>query len=448
MSHFFTAIPNGRVEIGPPGDIINFAVSGPSMASMQLKAYDEAFIDHATIRKGSKLQAYLGFLADGEIRWVKYQTYIIDAFNEGFGSGTRDIGIGLQDMGSWMTSQLAFPFYSELISKATQYDDCDERDRMYAVQTSDKDMFSFMYLDFWNNEEWDGDDTISGVPWNFSTDAGPGCDYRSFTNDQGATDQLLLKTCDMKGQAFLSAYPVVGTLDVVARFYGWERTTADSRPNSNWKIYAVTAPADDLDNKTVTLGTMTSDYQKFPSPEFVASGSYPIEYTWDALTEDDLLLYFGFAIQNSSAGTSTANPARMEVEGVSFVYDQLKTASSWDLNNPDPASYGRKYLRMPSTGLPNVQFVTKPYTAFRFTMAADFIYDAGDEPLNKGKVGWGVVGIAKHGQDYILGRWLKGSAAIQIVSMRNGEETILEVKSLSPAPEGVFLPSLENKYRP
>jgi hypothetical protein len=440
MSHFFTPVPTGRIEIGPPGDIINFSVSGASSASMQLKGYDEAFIDHATIKKGSKLQAYLGYLADGEVRWVKYQTYIIDAFNEGFGSGTRSISIGLADMASWMTSQLAFPFYSELLSKSSQYDDCDEIDRMYPVQTSDKEMFSFMYLDFWNNVEWDGDGAISGTSTQWRT-SGPGCNYKEdLSNYQGATDQLLMATCDMKSQPFLSAYPTIGTLDVVARFYGWERTTADNRPNSNWYMYAITAPADDLDNKTVTVGTLTSSYRKWPQYDpGNEDGSYPIVFTWTTLTEDDVLLYFGFANQNSVAGISASTPERLEVEGVSFVYDQLKSASAWNLNNPDPASYGRKYLRMPPTGLPNVQFVTKPYTAFRFTMAADFIYDAGDEPLNKGKVGWGVVGIAKSGQDYILGRWLKGSTAMQIVSMRNGEETLLAVKSLTPGPEGVMM---------
>ncbi len=440
MSHFFVAVPNGRTEIGPPGDIVNFSISSAESASMQLKGYDEAFIDHATIRKGSKLQAYVGYLAAGVIEWVLYQTYIIDAFNEGFSSGNRSISLGLQDMGSWMTSQLAFPFYSEILSKSSQYDDCDEKDRMYPVQTSDKEMFSFMHLDFWNNEEWDGDGAVSGTSTRWRT-SGPGCNYREdLTNDQGETDQLLMATCDMKTQPFLSAYPVIGTSDVDAKFYGWERTTADGRPNSDWYMYAVTAPPDDLDNKTVTVGTLTSTYRKWPQEDpDNEDGSYPIEFTWTTLTQDDVLLYFGFANRNTGTGTSASNPERIEVEGVSFVYDQLKSASSWDLNNPDPAAYNRKYLRMPGTGLPNVMFVTKPYTAFRFTMAADFIYDAGSEPLAQGKVGWGVVGVAKNGQDYILGRWLDNVGEMQIVGMRDGAETILATQALGSAPDGVMM---------
>jgi len=439
MSYFFTPIPNTRLELSPPNDIISYTVSSATDASMRVRGYDEAFIDNATFAKGNRIECYLGYLTTVGEEWVKYQTYIIDSVAFGFSEGARAVTIGLKDFGSWMTGQLAFPFYAELLSKSTQYDDCDEIDRMYPVQTSDKTMFSFLYLDFWNNVEWDGDGAVSGVSTSWRDGGGPGANYSDTTNYQGATDQLLMATCDMRTQPFLSEYPVIGTTDMVARFYGWERTSIDTRPNSNWYMYAVTAPADDLDNKTVTEGTLSSTYRKWPQKDpGDEDGSYPIEFTWTTLTEDDVLLYFGFANRNSSAGTSTSLPERIEVEGISFVYDQLKTASSWDLNNPDPATYSRKYLRMPQTGLPCVQFVTKPYTSFRFTMAADFIYMAGSEPLSVGTRGWGVVGVAKDGNNYILGRWSKEQAELQICMVRNGEVTILESMSLA-APEGVMM---------
>jgi len=304
-------------------------------------------------------------------------------------------------------------------------------------------MFTFLYLDFWNNDEWDGDGEITGTPTKWRTEGGPGCNYRDdLTNGAGEADQLLMKTCDLNEQPFINEYPVIGNTTVTARFYGWERTDRSTKTNSNWYMYAVTAPADDLDTKSVTVGILHDSMggvRKFPQKDpDDESGKYPIIFTWDTLTNEHVLLYFGFACRNSSVGTSTINLERIEVEGVSFSYSQLSSSSTWEVNNPDPETYDRKYLRMPATGLPAIQFVTKPYSAFRFTMAADFIYEPGDEPLTIGKVGWGVVGIARDGNNYILARWLKNGARLQVVLVGNGVETLLAEEDLAQ-PDGVMM---------
>lgn len=445
MSYFFCSVPPDRVILQPPSDIISFAMSGMGGATLKISSYDERYMFHAVIKKGSRVIIYLGYetAAVTSPEYVEYQTYIISARQQGFAAGKRNITLGLEDEGTWKVNQIAFPFYSELLSKSSILDDCDENDRMYPVATKSPMVADLLILDFWDNEEWDGDGGISGTPrfWGNKNNRTP--DPYSWTDADA--ERYLFRTASLNGMPQITEYPTIQAGQTVqAKLYGWERGGSPSRVNSTWTLYIVTAPEDDLDNKTATGGTKTSTYQWFPRDYPSAdSGSYPIIFEWTGLTAGHKVLYFGVSVYNNATGQSMACPERIEITGLDFAYSSADSAKVWKAANPDSDTYSRSYLKMPETALPAINFTTKPYTAFMFNVAAEFIYYTGASPLGPGTTGWGCIGIAKDGKNCIIGRYKRQNSYLEIVKLRNGVETVVA----SASPGGGDLKSIMLEHR-
>jgi hypothetical protein len=439
MSCFFHTTPPDRVTLEPPSDIINLSINSNGTGTMKLSSYNEAYMFHDVIKKGSRLLLYLGYETTEGEEYTKYGTYIIGKSPIGFSSGERQLVLGLVDYGTWLTAQLAFPFYAEILSKTSMHDDCNLQDHMYPVSTASNNTYSTLVIDFWGNDYWDGDSDVTGVEFRFRFSAGLCCEFRTLTNYQGATDAQLFKTVDLDKHPFMTEYPTILDETMTVKLYGWEHTEETARPNCEWALYAITAPADDLTDKTVTEGTLVSTYTKFPRDYPSAqAGSYPIEFDFATLTEGHKLLYFGLALSNSVVGSSVANPERLEVTGVQFIYSQASSSNAWTPEPYSTASADQK-LKMPTNGLPSVLFALKPYTALKFNTSADFIYVPGDDPIPGGTTAFGCIGIAKDGLNFIMARYKLQASEIQLVKVRNGVETVLDTYSLVTTPEGIML---------
>lgn len=424
MSHYFCETPPDRVTLQPPHDIVTFQLNSTNSASIRISSYDESYMFHDVIRKGSRIKIYMGFITTEGTEYAHYQTFTIDTRSQGFSSGKRFITLGLVDSGTWKSNQIAFPFYSELLSKTTQLDDCDENDRLYPVETKSPSPVSRLVIDFTNNDEWTGDGAVSGTPSKWADDGGS-LSPKIWSYPE--TERFLFKTVDLNEYYMLDEYPTITNLALQVYIYGWERTEQSSRPNSTWSIYAVTAPEDDLDNKTATGGSLVGGYDAWFPRDYPTydEGSYPIKYEWTNLTAGHKLLYFGISVYNNSTGTSHALPERLSVNNLDFSFVQDKTNLTWEPDNPDPDTYDSNMLKYPDTGIPSILFATKPYTSFNFRVWAEFVYIPGASPLSPGTTGWGCVGIAKDGTNCVIARYKRQNTKFEIVKLRAGVETVL-----------------------
>ena len=443
-SWFFVSTPNSSILLEPPNDLVAVTIDSPSTASLDIKAHDEVYYDEEVIANNNRVILYLGYeVADGEYEYVEYQTYIIEKRAVGHSDVNKTLVLQLQDMATWKTSQIAFPFYAEILSKISFTDDCDLQDLTYPVRTVSPYMPEFLILDFWNNAEWDGDGTVNdGEEFQFrSGDSGPGCSYKSPSMYQGDTDKIKWRTTKLIDYHLLDSYPTIraaGTM--TAKLFGWETAAeafdgdTSARPNSTWELFVVTADPDNLDDKTVTKGTLTSSYalwpQYYPDDE---SGSYPIEYSFSGLTEDDVILYFGLTAENTVAGVCTIQPERLEIGGIDFVYVGTGTSQAWETSNPDKDVYDREFLKNPDTKIPSILFTMRPYSAFNFRISADFIYSAGNNPISVGRTCWGVVGLAEDGKDYVVARYHKQKSQLELILVRSNAETELAYFGLADA---------------
>lgn len=458
--HFFFSSTNNSITLKPPSDIISLEITSPSEVTSEIKSYDEAYHDHPAIVKNSRVKLYLGYQTASDYEYALYQTYILESRSFGFSGKTRSLVIDLVDQASWKTQQIAFPFYSEILSKISFHDNCNIQDKTYPVKTVSPYVQDFLHLDFWNNTKWDGDGVVtSGQEYQFrSGSAGSGASFpwSGVSMDSGATDQLKFRTVHLAGYQLLDEYPTIrSTGSFSIRLYGWETAAwgkdgdyDSARANSSWTVYAVTAPTTDLDNKTVTQGTLTSTYDKFPQ-EFPdnEAGSYPIEYSFSGLTEDHVLLYFGITVSNTTTGTSVMLPERMEIAGINFTYVGASSSQAWETDNPDPSTYDREYLKNPDTGIPSILFTMRPYSAFNYRVNADFVYSAGNDPLSVGRTCWGVVGHAENGRNYVVARFHKQKSRIELVLVRDDTETVLAFSTVGTTPTDIMLDHRDGLYR-
>ena len=294
-SYYFMPTPTGRTTFEPPNSLIQVSADDSS-ASVAIAAADESNMTNAAVAKNNRATLYFGYDTSAGIEYVKYNTYIIDKVSLAFADGKRQLALNMVPEGIWKTGEIAFPFYAEILSKSSFFDDCDELDQCYVVPCVNTDGLSGLVIDFWNSEEWDGEDEISGVPYSWSHP--PESEISTASNYQSETDQLLGKTINLNLHPLLLDYPTI-TGVIEAHLYGWETGTTSGRDNNTWTLYAVTAPEDDLTDKTVTTGVCLSTYQKFykesytPSTVGGALGSLPIvfEFSVQAGTSCCILVF-------------------------------------------------------------------------------------------------------------------------------------------------------------
>lgn len=415
LSYFFTTTPGTTLTLGPPRDIISFECSSSS-ATLRLRAYDEELIDHAIVAKKNRIKLRIGYNTSLGTEYTHYSNYIIDGVHPGFADGVRQLQLDLVVEGLWKTSQITFPFYAEITSKSAMYDDCDELDHTYTAPGQAKRQDT-MVIDLWNNTGWDGEGCTA---YSMRTKSGPGCENQHNTGPY----TIGWRTQDLKDKLAGDSYPEIVGTTLTIKLYGWMRTESGSYSNDEITIYITTIDTDGVETNRV--GSLSSTYNKWPQeyPDSEA-GSNPIIYTWSGLTAGDHIKWIAVK-QVNAGGTTWWNPARFEVTGVEYPVSGLDGALTWKQTKPDDyASAAKTMLEVPGWGLPYIVFAQKPYTAFRFSSAAQFVYRPGTSPLSPGTIGFGVVGLAEDGGNYIAARYNIKRSRAELVYARNSRETLI-----------------------
>lgn len=425
-SIFFVASPTNRVTLSPPGTIITFALRGNDSAGMRVKSYDEAYYTHVAMSKGCRVIVELGYQTSVGQEWCEIGRFIIDTKATLYQDGKRNVELGLVSEGVWKTNQIAFPYYAEINGKPSMYDDCDNKDSLYPAEGSAKTTDTLV-VDFWNSEGWAKDTSYTEYSWKTAT--GAGCEHKILSGVIAHG----LQTAELTTGQGLSGLPeFISTVSTVS-VYGWERSTHSDRANSTVAAYLIIQDTESVES--IITGSLASSYALFPQeyPD-TESGSYPITYAFTNMTEGYKIKRIGITVDNSNTeNNSDIAFERISIEGTSHSFSALTIEAAKGLEQSKPDYFSTTadtILELQATGIASVQFATKPYSAFMFSAEGEFIYDAGLEPLTMGTLAWGVVGVAEDGSNLIIGRYNLSSTRLEIVKLRNGEETILAYHDL------------------
>ena len=434
LSYYFSPNPATQVTLEPPNDIINFTSSSHSAATMTLRSADESLIDNAIIVKGNRVKVQITYYTEngGGLEYVGYNNYIITSISETFQDGKRGLVLQLTAEGVWKTSQIAFPFYAELISKSTSVDNCDDRDLSFEAPgvTSTTDT---LVVDFWPNEAYSNPgESIVGHAC--STANGVGCELQTGRYDMNTgtygwlrgTYKWGFQTQELQKKLGMETNPdIVGT-ELTIKFYGWSNTSIADRPPDNMYIRILIEEEDGT--KTEMVCSQASDYRYWPR-EYPGAmiGSYPIIYTVDEIPENSKLVQVRIIVQNTYAsGYSELCPERLEIDGVKYDLQGLNASLTWLETKPDSyTTDDPTMLEVPGMGIPYVRFLSRPYTAYNFQISSEFVHDFGDTPASSGTVAWGAVGMAADGSNYMVARQNVTDNKIELVVYRNGSPTVL-----------------------
>lgn len=449
LSYFFASTPSNRTTLQPPNDILEFTSDGSENAMLSIKAHDEAYLNHAVVKRGSRCKLYLGYSTATGIEYTHYMTYIIDGVRNGHADGKRMMVLSLVAEGVWKASQIAFPFYSEIISKSTSIDDCDERDNMYPASGGAR-LDDHLAIDFWQHEGWDGGGVTSCTPANYHTSYGMGVAPKKCDGNY----TYGFRTPDLSEVDFITGLPEITQTTLQVKLYGWCASSNKDRNGDLFYIYIVTEDEDGVE--TEHNGSLQSNYSRFTkyyknATAAPVDGSEPIIYGFSSLTIGHYLKYIAIKQVNAdSVHYSVVCPERLEITNCSIKYSNLNTECAW--LQTKPSTYDEDdptLLEVPAWGVPYIQFLTKPYTAFNFSVNADFVYEAGSSPVYNGTMGWGVVGMAEDAANYVVARYNLGSSAVELAYIRNGAETVLTYYSFvgQSAPTSIMLRHKDGTFR-
>ena len=427
LSYFWVTTPGTRVTLQPPSDIIEFSMNDHN-ATLRVKGYDETYLSHAVIKKGSRCKVEIGYAANvsppADITFSPYMDFIIDTVTYGYADGVRRITLSLVAEGIWKTDQISFPFYSEIISNSSQYDDCDEWDILHPAEGSiyrDTDVF----LDFFGTQEgWDGgsittcDPAInSGDTYHKDGGLNPGGET---IRNIGATS-VGCQTVDLNTINDYSSYPIITATSITVNVSGWSATSS-SENGADIYCYVLTLDDDSAETETAaaSAGNFPKDYNG------TQAGNNPIAFSFSGLTVGHRLKRIMLKFVFAGAGTAYTYIARFDLANVVVSYSNLNKGQTW--TQTKPSSYGEDdatILQVPSVGTPHILIMQKPYTAYNFSMWSTFVYEAGSSPISSGTVSWGVVGMAADAGNCIIGRFNKQESELQLIKMRSGRESLL-----------------------
>jgi hypothetical protein len=275
---------------------------------------------------GSKARLYLGARkAGGEIAYVEYDNCIITQIGVDEGDAVRNLTMVLTPLTLWKTSVMTHPFYLEIQSKQSHHTEGKNvLDELYKASGDGEIRVPFMC------HFWEGD----------ADDPGP----NSHTTETSVWSGELTSSMGLKD------LPVIETLPLTVKLYGWSRTggcstngdssgpciePGDENDESNNSGYndafscvlrVLDSAGQELTFHTVTLvnGSVNHPPCTWHRSE---TGSYPVEYTTEGLelAVGMKIKEVGFVV-TPRGGETTYQVERIEIPGLWMVFTGLSEA--------------------------------------------------------------------------------------------------------------------------
>lgn len=390
------------------GDFIDFADGGLENATLSLPAGDESIFNDPNYQVGSRVKVFVGYETSAGNEYFLYGTYIVAKPKIGFANGVRTYDLNMIIESRWKGSGLSMPFYAEILGLSTLYDPMTEAaGKLYAASSGVRTT-TFFSVDFWQSEAYTN--ATEGITGKEVVNAG-GVDVVTAT---GNHKQGFILKQDISSILTLTDNPEITATTVNAKVYGWSQSNANGAENDLVNLIVVTTDADGGDEQYHFTNQSTEKWSITYPWERV--GNDPVNIAITGMTVGRRIKRIGVIME--CATTTTYVIGRVDV------VDGVEASISLELGNTPWEASGDGTFKVPSGGQPFIMFAQRPYHAWNFHLMALF-----ENTVTGGITGYatatGLVGLAIDAANYILARYDKTSAKVQLVKVVAGIETIL-----------------------
>ncbi|MEA2000025.1 MAG: hypothetical protein U9N61_11975 [Euryarchaeota archaeon] len=412
--YFYGENPNITLDI-PEDDITKSSLEiadKRSTATINIADGDEQYSSHVLVARGNKVELSTGHYTAAGLEVVLFSTYIITKVTKTRKDALRRLTLSLEHTGFWHVGSFTYPFYAEIDSKSSVLDELEALSNMYVAPSTSVPDGSGFTVDMWDCEEWSGiDEELEPLNMHGEVNTGK-VTYIVLEGDH----TMGVKTCLIKDKLGSEQYPLLSDDEAVVSLYGWSRTDATSNSGDEFTLYLI---LENEEGEEIVLDTGTTTETRFPLTYYDEdTGDFPIQYTFDVSG------YTGYKILNvgikiASSTWTKIFLSRIAVTGCAIAQGSARGNVPWEVMETDPST-GYKYpgIKVPSFGRPYVMFSQKPADAFNFEAAADF-FSFGSN------VYYGIVGLARDGANYVIGRYSISDEEFQICKVRDNVFTIL-----------------------
>jgi len=259
----------------------------------------EAYFDHDYIHNGAVIDIWLEYMTADGYEPILLRRSIIDDISQEEGEASRAVTIQAEPYSLWKAREMTHPFYLELQSKQSIYDDVDAWDNLYEAN-SDQGLPSHLAVDLWTEKN------VSPI-------------------EHAAGDKDSLLTDDLKTHAGYTVYPKVPAMPFEVSVYGWSRTgsntpytggsgdqPSDSSADTDLITLRIIVERGASGNETevdIEVTDISSTYSRFARTWYTSeAGSYPIVFSCGSSTgliEGDTIKRIGVYAENVNGTDDT-----------------------------------------------------------------------------------------------------------------------------------------------
>jgi hypothetical protein len=398
---------SGQIENITPQQIGSFQDASNMSAGMGLAAGNEYLLYNNKLRVGSKVTVYTGLKTPVGYRDLQFGSYIVKGLPKGVSNGSRRLSVALQNEADWRLNAMSSPFYTEMASKSSHFDNLKDQAYCFPAGLSGTVESGFS-VDFWNCEAYD--DIPRGLT-GISMITSGGVDYKV----RPAGKKVAFRTKDLSEAMSITDYPTVSATSVHCHLYGWDEPQSDNYDSAFGMAW--------IKNTTTNIiRVVTSGSPTWPTsyPHSLGDPDVPLDITFSGLVVGEKIIRFGLAVyQNGGSPTdSWFNVARLDVMTGAYITPEDNPNTPW---TQAEGTYG---MALPSNDRPYIMFFRKPADTFNFILSAEF-QSTVTGAQNSTPAVYGLVGLALDGNNFVSGRYNQITNKVQVIKVRNGTETIL-----------------------
>jgi len=302
-------------------DIRSFSGEANSGWSFDVANGDELYTSGSNLnllKSGNVVTLEVGATSGSNVLYTDFDTCIIAATDYDIADAKRSLSVSAASLTLWKTSVMTHPFYLEIQSKQSVYDDMSDLGNMYEVGDTGKIPQTF-WCDFWNKTAFE--------PKNHPASA----------TTVHLTDEL--------STLGLADNPVIETLPLTVKLFGWSRSgdpsydlpygdDASTAPNDDFTAVFVVVHPGETEETTIVIDNVASGSSNPPQTWGITrGGSYPVIHIAsgsDGLQIGDEVVKVGFRVTATSEDETVYVCERMEIPELTMfipTYDDVWNAS-------------------------------------------------------------------------------------------------------------------------